>query len=65
MNKIVGTLVGGVLGFFLGDLANSLVPSEKDAWTTKLMEVGGTAFGAGVGYLLAPNDVSLPTTGSS
>ena len=59
-------MVGGVIGFFVGDLANALVPSEKGAIVTKLFEAGGTLLGAGAGYLLAPDDVTLsPTTGES
>jgi hypothetical protein len=58
MNKIIGTMLGGVIGYFLADLGSRWVPEGGQ----KLVDIGATALGAGLGYIVAPYDAPPLTT---
>jgi len=53
MNQILGAALGGLVGFWLGEMVAEKTHTEGRL-AVKLIEIGATAAGAGAAYLLIP-----------
>jgi len=61
MNKIIGSVLGGLLGIWAADWALKHAPSSivpEGPLAHKLIEGGITIAGAATGYLLMPSDAA-------
>ena len=65
MNQLIGSVLGGLLGVWVGDLVVKHVPWVPEGELAhKMVEVGFTVGGASAGYLLSPASTSPTGLGS-
>jgi hypothetical protein len=59
MNRLIGSVLGGLLGIWIGDLVLKHAPGLPEGpLAHKMIEGGITIAGAATGYLLAPTEAA-------